>query len=105
NELQAMAADNQDRDLLTAAVGRAGRRVRLNQTLQEAAWAAAIALLGPVLLLLTGRQWFVWPLLFLFVLAGVGFAVWRLYRRRPTPYQVSQTLDLRLSTQDQISTA
>ncbi len=100
-----MPAADQDRDQLTAAVGRAGRRVRLNQTLQEAAWAAAIALLGPVLLLLTGRQWFAWPLLLLFVLAGLAFAGWRLYRRRPTPYQVSQTLDLRLATHDQISTA
>jgi len=100
-----MPADNQHRGQLTAAVGRAGRRVRLNQTLQETAWAAAIALLGPVLLLLTGRQWFAWPLLLLFVLAGIAFAAWRLYRRRPTPYQVSQTLDLRLATQDQISTA
>lgn len=100
-----MPADKQDRDQLTAAVGRAGRRVRLNQTLQEAAWAAAIALLGPVLLLLTGRQWFAWPLLLLFVVAGIAFAGWRLYRRRPSPYQVSQALDLRLSTQDQISTA
>ena len=100
-----MRSDLEDRERLTGAVERARARVRLNQALQEAAWAGALVLLGPVLLLVTGRQWFAWPLLILFVLAGIGWAAWRLYRRRPTPYQVSQTLDVRLAAQDQISTA
>ncbi len=100
-----MPADEHDREQLTAAVERARRRVRLNQALGEGAWAGAIALLGPTLMLVAGRGWFAWPLLFLFAAAGAGLAAWRLWRRRPNAYQVSQALDVRLSTQDQISTA
>jgi hypothetical protein len=100
-----MLVEDPDRDQLRAAVERATRRVRLNQVLAEAGWAGAIALLGPVLLLLAGSQWFRAPLLLLFVAAGGAFAGWRLYRRRPAAYEVSQILDARLHTQDQISTA
>jgi hypothetical protein len=100
-----MSVEDPERGQLRAAVERATGRVRLNQVLAEAAWAGAIALLGPVLLLLAGRQWFRAPLLLLFVAAGGAVAGWRLYRRRPSGYEVSQTLDARLHTEDQISTA
>jgi hypothetical protein len=100
-----LPADEQDRAELNAAVERARRRVRLNQILREAAWGTVIALLGPTFLLLAGRQWFAWPFLVVFGVAGVALAAWRLAAHRATAYQVSLAIDTRLSLQDQISTA
>jgi hypothetical protein len=69
-----MRTEDHDREQLIAAVERAARRVRLNQILAETAWAGAVALLGPIVLLLAGREWFAWPLLLAFVAAGAAFA-------------------------------
>ncbi|HYM09289.1 MAG TPA: hypothetical protein VEU62_01080 [Bryobacterales bacterium] len=100
-----MTQQAEERNLLTTAVRRAQRRVVVNRALWEAGLAATIALLGPTLFLLVGRDWFAWPLLLLFVLGGAGAAAWRLWRKRPDLYRVAQVLDARLATSDQISTA
>src|SRR5437867_3327119 len=93
------------REQLTAAVRRARLRIIANRALWEAGLAATIGLLGPTLFLLLGSSLFAWPLFVLFPLAGGGIAGWRLWRTRPDLYHVSQVLDARLTTQDQISTA
>jgi len=93
-----------DREQLETTVGRARRRVRQNQYLQESAWGAAIALAGVTLALATGQGGFVWWVSAVFASAGAGFAGWRLAARRPTSYGVSQLIDRRLHTHDQIST-
>ncbi len=90
---------------LGAVVERARRRILVNRALWEAGLAFTIALLGPTLFLLLGRDWFGWPMLVVFALAGIGVAVWRVWRRQPDHYRVSQVLDARLSSEDQISTA
>ncbi len=77
----------------------------VNRGFWEASLAATIALLGPTLFLLVGKNLFAWPLFVVFALAGLGLGAWRLRRRRPGSYEVSQVLDARLATQDQISTA
>lgn len=94
-----------EREQLTAAVARAQRRVTANRALWETALAATIALLGPTLFLALGKNLFAWPLFAAFAVGGAGIAWWRLRRRRPDLYQVSQVLDARLRTEDQISTA
>jgi len=94
-----------DQKQLTEAVERARRRLLAHLVVRESAWAATIALLGPTLLLLLGRRWVGWPVLALFAAAGAGLALWQWSRRRPSLYQVSQVLDARLASQDQISTA
>ncbi len=96
---------NTDRDQLLATVGQARRRVVVNVALREATLAATVALLGPTLLLALGRDWFAWPMLVLFAAAGLALAGWRLSRRLPGHYPVSQVLDTRLAGDDQISTA
>jgi len=97
--------DTWDRGRLTAAVGLARRRFLANQALREAALGTAIVLLGPALLLVLGRDILAGPWLAMFGLAGLGTAAWRWWRGRLDLYRVSQILDARLSTQDQISTA
>ena len=90
---------------LSNAVARARRRVVFNQACAEGGVALSVALLGPTLFLIVGKEWFGWPLLLLFVLAGLGAAGWRLWKRQPNSYDVAQVLDARLGTADQISTA
>lgn len=94
-----------EKNQLAAAVGRARSRFVANQALREAALAATIALLGPTLLLLLGRDLFAWPLLAILAAGGAGLAAWRLRKRRPDLYQIAQVLDARLAVEDQISTA
>ena len=100
-----MSVEQQEQRPLIAAVEAAQRRLVANQALRESTLAATIALLGPTLLLFFGRDLFTWPLLIVFLLGGVAVGVWRLWRRRPSLYQVSQVLDARLVLQDQVSTA
>ncbi|GEM_PF-291754 len=90
---------------LVVAVAKARRRVITNQGFREAGWALTIALLGPTAFLVLGKDSFAWPLLVIFALAGAGLAAWRLWKRRPGAYEISQALDARLATADQISTA
>ncbi len=98
-------SNGQDRERLLTAVGRSRSRVLGQFALREAVWALTIAALGPTLLLALGRHWFPAPGLILFLVAGVAFGAWQLRRRAPSLYTVSRALDLRLATQDQISTA
>jgi hypothetical protein len=100
-----LSFEGQEQERLKQAVGRARRRFRANQALREATVAATIGLLGPTLVLLTGRQSFSWPLVGVFAVTGLAVAIWRWRRRSPTLYHVAQVLDTRLHTQDQISTA
>ncbi len=94
-----------DRAEITTVVGGARRRVMVDRAFWEASLAATVALLGPTMFLLLGRRLFVWPLFIVFALAGLGLGAWRWRKRRPGTYEVSQVLDARLRTHDQISTA
>src|SRR5262249_35297178 len=94
-----------DRAELATVVDRARRRVMVNRALWEASLAATVGLLGPTLFLLLGRKLFAWPLFLVFALSGLALGAWRFRKRRPGSYEVSQVLDARLTTHDQISTA
>jgi len=94
-----------DESGLGSAVGRAQRRVIVNQACGEVGTALSVALLGPTLFLVLGREWFSWPLAAFFIAAGIAAAGLRLRKRRPSLYNVAQVLDARLATADQISTA
>jgi hypothetical protein len=94
-----------ERRQLVSAVERARRRALANQALWELTLAATIALVGPTLFLALGKDLFAWPILTVFVAGGLSYAAWRFWRRRPDRYAVSQLLDARLATADQISTA
>ena len=81
------------------------RRAVANLALEQTTWAITLALAGLILLLIAGTQilsW-VWPAALL--TAGSLFGLFRLRGRLPSPYQVAQTLDARLSLRDLLSTA
>ncbi len=99
-----VTSNHGDQQALTLTIQRAQRRVVINQALAQAATGLAITLLGPVLLLLLGRQ-LAAPLLVIFAAAGIAFAAWQWWRAVPCGYRVAQALDQRLGSHDQISTA
>jgi len=90
---------------LESAVERSRRRLLLLSGLRWACAGAAVAMVGPVLLLALGTERFPPALLWLFALGGAVWAGWRWYQARPESYTVAQALDQRWGAKDQISTA
>ncbi|MBI1354611.1 MAG: hypothetical protein GC160_09715 [Acidobacteria bacterium] len=90
---------------LESAVRQSRRRLLLLSGLRWACAAAAIALVGFILLLALGTDRFPGGLLWLFALGGAGWAGWRWHKGRPADYEVAQALDQRWNASDQISTA
>ncbi len=62
-------------------------------------------LCGAVLLLLLGTQILDWYWLVVLFVAGASISAFQTWRMLPSPYQVAQTVDRRLSLHDSLSTA
>lgn len=100
-----MSADRRSADAVAAAVDQARRRLLRQLGLRETAAAAAVALTGPALLLLFGTDRFPVALVWLFIAAGAGWALYRMRSEAPSGYRAAQAIDERSHTHDQISTA
>ena len=74
-------------------IRRARRRLLLNETLAQVAFAAAVSIGGFVLMLIFGTRYLEWWTLGIFAAAGVAIGSYRVYRRTPTPYATAVRLD------------
>src|SRR5579863_9294921 len=86
-------------------IRRARRRLLLNETLAQLAFAAAISAGGFVLMLLFGTRYLEWWTLGIFAAAGVGVGLWRVYQRTPGEYSTAVRLDENAHLHDALSTA
>ena len=86
-------------------VERARRRLLAQVGIRELLWGATVALAGPVLLLALGTDMLPAAALWVFLLAGLGVAAYRISEQRPTPDRAARVLDARWRTEDQLSTA
>ena len=91
--------------VIVRVVEQARGRASAQLALREITEAAAIAVLGPLILLLFGTEWFPPGLMTVFLLAGPGYAIYHWFSRRPTSYAVARRLDASWDTEDQIATA
>ena len=86
-------------------LSRAKRRRLSQEAAEQAIFGACFGLGGILLLLVLGTQildW-IWPAAAFLAAAGAG--IWRGLRRFPSPYQIAQVLDARLTLADTLSTA
>ncbi len=90
---------------MQTAVDQARKRLLAQLGLRDALLAAAVALAGPALLLILGTDRFPSLLLWVFVAAGVGWALYHWRSDQPSGYSAAQLLDQRWGAQDQIATA
>jgi len=86
-------------------ISRARRRFILNETLGQIAFAAAVALAGTALILLVGTRWLEWWTLTFFVVAGLAWGAWRVWRAVPDRYATAVRLDSSAGLSDSLSTA
>ena len=91
--------------VIVRVVEQARGRASAQLALREITEAAAIALLGPLILLLFGTEWFPPGLMTVFLVAGPGYAIYHWFLRRPTSYAVARRLDASWDAEDQIATA
>jgi hypothetical protein len=86
-------------------IRRARRRLLLNETLAQFAFAAAVSVAGFVLVLIFGTRYLEWWTLGLFAAAGVAIGFWRVYQRTPGDYSTAVRLDQNAHLHDALSTA
>jgi hypothetical protein len=86
-------------------IRRARRRLVVNETLAQFAFAAAVSVGGFVLLLIFGTRYLEWWTLGIFAAAGVAIGSWRVFKRTPTPYATAVRLDENARLHDALSTA
>ena len=92
-------------DAVDRAVADGRKLVRLQLMARAAGWAVAVALLGPLLLLLFGSTWFPPALLWVGLIGGIATAtaIWR--KAQTSDYEIAQALDRSWECADQVSTA
>jgi len=83
----------------------ARRRFLHNELFREGANALSAALLAFILLLVLGTQVLSWYWLTLIPAAAAAAALYRIYRRLPSPYAVARKIDRRMELADTLSTA
>lgn len=86
-------------------IHRARRRLLLNETLGQAAFAAAIVAGGVALILLVGTRYLEWWLLTVLAVAAVALGGIRVARRMPGAYAIARRLDNAARLHDLLSTA
>lgn len=86
-------------------IHRARRRLLLNETLTQTAFAAAVTSGGLALILIVGTRFLEWWTLALFAVVGMGLGVYRLFKATPTPYAAALKLDSSAGLNDALSTA
>ena len=94
-----------ERSAVTELVSRGWRRQVRNLLIQEASFAAAIALGGAFLLLVLGTQILNWYWLVILFAGSMGVGIYRGRRRLHTRYSIAQEIDARLGLHDAVSTA
>lgn len=86
-------------------IERARRRFLWNELLAQFATASALLVAGVILLLVLGTQILDWRVVIALAIAGSGIALYRMFRRMPTPYKVAVLVDERAGLHDSLSTA
>jgi hypothetical protein len=86
-------------------IRRARRRFVLNESLAQFAFAAAVSVAGFALVLILGTRFLEWWSFAVFVTAGIGIGLYRVYTRTPDSYTTAIRLDSNASLQDALSTA
>ena len=86
-------------------IRRARRRLLLNETLAQFAFAVAVSVAGFVLVLIFGTRYLEWWTLGIFAAAGIAIGFWRVYRRTPGDYTTAVRLDENAHLHDALSTA
>jgi hypothetical protein len=91
--------------LILSFIERARRRFLWNESLAQAAFAAALLLGGVVLLLVLGTQLLDWRWLVALAVAGVCVGIFRTRQRLISRYKVAVLVDSRAGLHDALSTA
>jgi hypothetical protein len=86
-------------------IARARRRLALNETMAQFAFAAAVCVGGFVLMLIFGTRFLEWWTLGLFAAVGIAIGAHRVYRRIPDSYSTAVRLDANAQLHDALSTA
>jgi len=86
-------------------VRRARRRLVVNETLAQAAFAVAVAVGGVALILILGTRYLEWWTLGLFAAAGLGMGAYRVWRAVPSTYSTAILVDDSAGLHDSLSTA
>ncbi len=86
-------------------VRRARRRLIVNESLAQTAFAAAVAMGGIALILILGTRYLEWWTLGLFAAAGLGFGIYRVFRALPSEYATAIRVDDSAGLHDSLSTA
>jgi hypothetical protein len=86
-------------------VRRARRRLVVNETLAQTAFAAAVAIGGVALILILGTRYLEWWTLALFAAVGVGVGAYRVWRAVPGTYATAIRIDEAAQLHDSLSTA
>jgi hypothetical protein len=86
-------------------IRRARRRLLLNETLAQFAFAAAVSVAGFVLVLIFGTRYLEWWTLGVFAAAGIAIGLWRVCVRTPSEYSTAIRLDENAHLHDALSTA
>jgi hypothetical protein len=91
--------------MIAQLVGRARRRLLLNEVVAQSTCAIAVALGAFILLLLAGTQILDWRWLVLLPAASLAFGLYQTLRKLPSPYGAAQLIDRRQNLADSLSTA
>ncbi|MFN0168428.1 MAG: hypothetical protein ACKV22_18535 [Bryobacteraceae bacterium] len=97
--------NHHEQDPIQGVVGRARRRVMLQEAVAQGMTAACLGLGGAIVILLVGTQLLDWHWLVLLVGGSLVAGAWRLRQRLPEPYRVAQLVDERMCLNDSLSTA
>jgi hypothetical protein len=94
-----------NRNMVEDLIRRARQRFLVNETLAQAAFAAAVTVGGFALLLIFGTRYMEWWTLAVFAVAGLAIGAHRVYRRSPGLYATAVRLDENAHLKDALSTA
>ena len=86
-------------------IRRARRRFVLNATLAQFAFAAAVFVVGFVLMLIFGTRFLEWWTLGIFAAAGLAVGAYRVYQQTPDTYTTAVRVDESAKLHDTLSTA
>ncbi len=93
------------RQMLEDLIRRARRRLILNETLSQMAFAASVFAAGLALVLVLGTAFLAWWTLVIFAVLGLGIGIYRVSRHTPGAYTTAVQLDENAHLKDTLSTA
>ncbi len=86
-------------------IERARQRYVWNELWAQSAWAVSLLLGCVILLLLAGTQLLDWRIVLALAVLGLGFGLYRILSRIPSPYRIAVLVDARAGLNDALSTA